>query len=98
MQSASVLQLLNELEKSLDNYLVEFKVSDKIDEKKVSEEWKDIKKQERQKNQKEKIELEKKLNKEKQERRQNEKDSKKFTKIGKPVMMRSDKPEVKRNI
>ena len=47
MSTASVLQLLNELEKSIDGYVVDFFVADKIDEKKVNEEWKDIKKQER---------------------------------------------------
>ena len=47
MSTASVLQLLNELEKSIDTYIVDFYVADKIDEKKVNEEWKDIKKQER---------------------------------------------------
>ena len=54
MSNANVLQLLNELEKSLDDYLLDFYISDKIDEKKVGEEWKEIKKAERQKNMKEK--------------------------------------------
>lgn len=45
-----------------------------------------------------KMELEKKLNKEKQEKRLNEKEGKQFVKVGKPVMTRSDKPEVKKNI
>jgi hypothetical protein len=47
---------------------------------------------------KEKQELEKRLNKEKQEKRQNEKDAKQFVKIGRPIMHRSEKPEVKKNI
>ena len=50
MSTASVLQLLNELEKSLDTYLVDFYTCDKIDEKEVNDKWKEIKKLERQKN------------------------------------------------
>ena len=44
MGNASLLSLLNELEKMIDYHLQDFQVSDQIDGEKVQDEWQKIKK------------------------------------------------------
>lgn len=97
MGNASVLQLLNDLEKQMDGYLLDFQVSEQIDEKTVLSEQTKIKKEQRLINRQETKEQEKILGDVKMRKRQEEKEKKTFNKIGKPVMLRSNKPPVKKH-
>lgn len=96
MGNASVLQLLNEIEKNIDKYLQEFQVSENIDEKTVLEEQTKIKKEQRKENRAKVQEKERLLNEEKQKKRQEEKERKNFVRVGKPSMARSNKPFVQK--
>ena len=70
MSNASVLQLLNEIEKNIDRYIQEFKVSQEIDDKTVVDEQTKIKKAQRKENRTKVQEKEIAANEEKQKKRQ----------------------------
>jgi hypothetical protein len=78
----------------MDGYLLDFAVSEDIDSTAVITEQTKIKKEQRLKNRQETKEQEKVQGDEKMRKRQEEKEKKVFNKIGKPVMLRSNKPPV----
>jgi hypothetical protein len=101
MNNASVLQLLNEIEKHMDRFLQEFNHSEDIDKEIVKEETNKIKKQQRKENRLKVLEKEREENERKQAKRKEEKaggagGTGKFVKSGKTAMARSDKPFVQR--
>lgn len=96
MGNANIITLLNEVEKLIDHYMQEFKVSEDIDKDYVGKQKKTIKQHQRAAGKAERKELERQQNEEKQKKRQEDKDKKTFVKIGKMAMARSDKPTVTR--
>lgn len=96
MGNASVIQLLNEVEKLIDGYLLDFQISEQIDRDTVNAESTKIKKQQRVQNREETKQREMLAQEEKRRQKQEEKDKKQFVKIGKQPMTRSDKPKVER--
>ena len=96
MSNSSIVTLLNEIEKDIDRYLLEFK---KVEEKfadVVTAETTKIKKQQRVQNREETKQREMQLQEEKRRLKQEEKDKGRFIRSGKPIMTRSDKPVVTR--
>ena len=96
MGNAEVLPLLNEIEKTIDSYLLLFSIAEGVHESTVTDESKRIKKEQRKKNRDETIQKEKEQNRIKAQKRNEEKDAKVFVKIGRPEMTRSQKPTVKK--
>ena len=96
MGNSNTLQLLNEVEKEIETYLFEFQIADSIDPLTVLKDSKTIQIDVRKKNREEKLTYEKLENEEKQRKKQEEKNAKKFVKIGRPNMKRSNKPEIKK--
>ena len=96
MSNSSIVSLLNEIEKDIDKYLLDFK---KIEEKLsdiVQAETTRIKKDQRVKNREETKLKETQIQEEKRRLKQEEKDKGRFIRQGKPIMIRSDKPVVTR--
>ena len=96
MNNASVLQLLNEIEKNIDKFLQEFKYSEQISKDIVTEETTKIKKEQRKENRQKVLEKEREENERKQAKRKEEKQGTKFVRSGKVPMARSDKPFIQR--
>ena len=96
MGNASLIQLLNEIEKNVDKYLQEFKVSYEINQKEAENEAKAIKSKQRKLNMEAKQIKEAKEANELAEKRKKEKEDRKFLKIGKPTMARSMKEKLDR--
>ena len=96
MGNASVIQLLNEIEKLIDGYLLDFTISEQIDKDCVQSESTKIKKAQRVQNREETKLKETQAQEEKRRLKQEEKDKKQFIKTGKNPMTRSEKPVVKR--
>jgi hypothetical protein len=96
MGNASVIQLLNEIEKNVDKYLQEFKVSYEISQEDAEREAKTIKTRQRKLNMEAKQKKEAKEAEELAEKRKKEKEERKFIKVGKPTMARSMKEKLDR--
>ena len=100
MNNASVLQLLNEIEKNAEKFLQEFKYSEdickEIKQDIVQEETTKIKKEQRKENRQKVLEKERLENERKLAKRKEEKQGAKFVRSGKLPMARSDKPFIQR--
>ena len=92
--NGSTLQLLTEVEKSLDTLLLDFFVDEQIDGKVFNEEYKTIHREQRSKYIQEYQVKIKKQNEEKARKRQEEKNAKQVKVHGRQAKMRSNKPEV----
>ncbi len=96
MGNAGVIQLLNEIEKNVDKYLQEFKVSFEISKDDADKEAKAIKSKQRKIVMEERQMKEAKEAMELAERRKKEKEDRKVLKVGKPAMARSMKEKLDR--
>jgi len=96
MGNANTLQLLNEIEKEIDQYIAYFNKQDKQDPVNVQKESKAICQEVRKRLREDKMRREKIENEEKQRKKQEEKNAKNFIKVGKPSMYRSEKKKAKK--
>jgi len=96
MGNASAIQLLNEIEKLMDTFLQDFRISEEIDKDTVAAETTRIKKQLMIQRREEAKAREQALQEEKRRLKQEEKDKKQFVRVGKPAMARSEKKSFKK--